>query len=831
MLSWTAPAINDNGTLGNLKLNSVDGKQFRSEINAELSVGKSTVSSATCFSNGADIQLSSGAVNSNLRITFTTANDGYYLDVNSDNGNVSTISITDWVGSGTVASIQVPYLLWDVQRLKSASLFAYSYFDWTKSSASHLSRNSAQYVRLTHNQGHVIRERIVLKINRKFDSVLPALQNARSKFMEDLSGRTVIDIWGPDFKGISDSLVRLRGAGISNCVIIVHNWQHLGYDNGLPGHYPANDSLGGDGALSTVLANARSMQCLAALHENYVDYYPNFERFDPAQLAKDQNGKIALAWLNPSTGIQSLATDPALFVTIASTQSPEIHKRYNTSASFIDVNSAVTPWWRVDLDPSHRSVGTFLPFLKGSLDLWDFERRTHGGPVFGEGNHHMFWAGFIDGVEAQFGDVPSSIPGPERSLFVNFDLLEIHPRSVNHGMGYYPRWNRPGETFSLDRMKELDQYRMQEVVFGHAPFVGTELWQNPVYSLIEQGLVGPAAKRYGPSVVKTIRYQINGTWKSTEDAIEAADWRRPLVEYANGDRVVANDTDRSMTWEGLEVAPYGWAAKGIDLLSYTGIQDGHIVDFSATSSSYFANPRNIEDYTGMFGIASPSVLSFLPVDSRTAKFQIEWTPLQKMPSDYLKEFVHFIPLSEPKEAVPLFQADRFPTPSTPEWMPGQKVDIQPLTVIIPQSVKDGLYKMIVGLYLPSTGKRVPLTCQLDGADRCYLGDLKISNGGRDLAFRIVGSSSKGTESRLNSPGIQVNFGILKADSIISMHKASGQWTAEHYPLFRKTTLWLRSDKFPIPHLVRCSGGNGDQYPSDTEGFWPIRLGEGESCSW
>ena len=75
-----------------------------------------------------------------------------------------------------------------------------------------------------------------------------------------------------------------------------------GYDNGLPAHVPANPSMGSDPAMAALVGGAQAGGIEMALHENYVDYYPNFRgvhrhghRPRPGWDARRH------AWYNPGT--------------------------------------------------------------------------------------------------------------------------------------------------------------------------------------------------------------------------------------------------------------------------------------------------------------------------------------------------------------------------------------------------------------------------------------------------------------------------------------------------------------------------------------------------
>ncbi len=206
----------------------------------------------------------------------------------------------------------------------------------------------------------------------------------------------MLDIWGGRYTDIAHHFEILSSYGINRCVAIVHDWQRSGYDNALPMHLPAASDKGGDHGMKTLVATGKRLGYLVALHENYVDYYPNYDHFREADIALDSAAKRQNAWYNPGTKIQSFAVAPTAILPLAATQSPEIHRRYGTNACYLDVHSAVPPWFHVNERASAEGAGTFHTVWDVHRKLWDYERRTHHGPVFGEGNNHWYWSGCLE---------------------------------------------------------------------------------------------------------------------------------------------------------------------------------------------------------------------------------------------------------------------------------------------------------------------------------------------------------------------------------------------------------------------------------------------------
>jgi hypothetical protein len=335
--------------------------------------------------------------------------------------------------------ISTPYYSGQVFYLPVENLFANAYLDWTDSHATVQDCSRATYNALTDGSYNLLKERAVFTAAWHIEETLPNIPNHPSPYMKQLGTKIVLDIWGGRYTDIAQKLQTLADYGINNCVALIHDWQRSGYDNALPMHIPAQAGYGGDEGMKTLVQTGTKLGYFMALHENYVDYYPNYDLFDEKDIALDSEGKRQFAWFNPGTKIQSFAEKPNAIMRLAQTQSPEIHRRYGTNACYLDVHSAVPPWFHIDMRADEEGAGLFSRTWDVHGQLWQFERQTHGGPVFGEGANHWYWSGRLDGVEAQFG-VGWTAGGMNAPLMVDFDLLKMHPLQFNHGMGYYERW-------------------------------------------------------------------------------------------------------------------------------------------------------------------------------------------------------------------------------------------------------------------------------------------------------------------------------------------------------------------------------------------------------
>ena len=323
-----------------------------------------------------------------------------------------------------------------------------------------------------------------------------------------LSNRIVLDIWGGRYADIASNFEVLASYGINHCVAIIHDWQRSGYDNALAGHFPAAADKGGDDAMKGLWSRpARAWDTSLRCTKTTLTTTPTTIIFASltSRWTRPESGRTP--GTIPGTKIQSFAVKPNAILPLAATQSPEIHRRYGTNSCFLDVSSAVPPWFHVDQRSGEEGAGTFHRVWDVHRKLWDYERKTHGGPVFGEGNNHWYWSGYLDGAEAQLGsgwptEAGRSYPCWSTSTCSRSTRFRSTTAWVITSDGGA---SPPGDP--IPPLVVLDQYRMQEVAFGHAGFLGTAAWSVIPLAWLEHHLLTPVMARYrhsaGPSPLST----------------------------------------------------------------------------------------------------------------------------------------------------------------------------------------------------------------------------------------------------------------------------------------------------------------------------------------
>jgi hypothetical protein len=838
---WQAPALGSLYSVGSVTVtDSIDGASPQAEITLPSKIDwigpSSKLQSVSINPGSARATLTFANSSGVVHLSIAPLADGLFAGLHfaADQAAIQDIYLGQLPATVQNRPISVPYYSQAVNYLDSADLFENSYFDSFASNATTLSTANGQetfYGPNLSGDHNILNDVWKIAVSKNIVNVLPYPEHPASPYMASLAGRMMLDVRGEaQFSTIASQLGNLGENGIRNCSVIIGTWQNYGYDNALPSQYPANASLGGGTEMKNVAAAAKAASCFFALHENYTDYYTDYPGFTSAAVMQNPNGTQTLAWVNPTTNIESFATKPGLFISNASTQSPDIHDNYGTNASFIDVNSSAMPWWRADRDPKAKGNDEFGTYRDASAALWAYERSVEKGPVFGEGKYHWFWSGLLDGVEAQFGAESTPITnGLQAPLFVDFDLTRVHPLQINYGMGYYDRWLPSGAMTTLT----LDAYRMQEVAYGHAPYLADSLWQSVPRALLEQNLVSPIAARYALQTPSSIFYWVNGAWVDTSTAAKVGSFSIVRVNYPNGDSIVANSTPAVFTWGSVQIPQYGWAATGTKYFAYTAQMSGNVVDYSQTPQGIYANARNQADILAENTVATPAVYSFKQTAARSFQIQMTWNVNTAVPGSSYQDFIHFVSSNTPagSDALSGVVSGGLSTP-TSSWSVGEKVVDKVLTYWLPSTMADGVYDVRVGLYQGS--QRAFLFGNNDGNQRYTVGRITIANKGANISFTPVAITISNPDPRLNSAGNVVNFGNVRTDGMVMLQQitSGGGHTLQlsSYPRSRDVVIQFKASAVAAPGSLTCD--NGDVLtPTSTGGYWQVDLRGHKYCSW
>jgi len=348
-----------------------------------------------------------------------------------------------------------------------------------------------------------------------------------------------------------------------------------------------------------------------------------------------------------------------------------------------------------------------LAKVKNDTGLFQFMRDTHGGPLFGEGFQHFYWAGRCDGVEAQVSG------GEDHAPLVDFDLLKIHPQVVNHGMGYYERWFRRGYDHrwgdDTGSMEQIDKYRAQELAYGHAGFIGAAQVDNLPWAIREHHLMHPVQRLYGTARPTEIRYELDGQFVTASVALVAGDTSRQRIRYESGLRLWVNWRAEPWQIEGRVLPQWGFLALGPETEVSTTLRKGKWADYAECEEYVFADARTHfpMPYLHSQKDIEPRLREFKYLGGNRVQVTYEWLVNDTLDQDY-HCFVHGLHKDSAHPQGIDFQQDHALPKPTNQWRKGDVIVDGPYELSVPD--KQDVYDLVMGLH---RGQRVRLSARAE----------------------------------------------------------------------------------------------------------------------
>ncbi|MCX7598420.1 MAG: hypothetical protein N2512_06075, partial [Armatimonadetes bacterium] len=748
---------------------------------------------------------------------FEISGKALIIQASCDQPLVSAFSLGNAGGVPLRRTIPIPYLpaSWHqgtVLYLPAENLFVCRYLDWTVSHSSMCPQGEASYHIKTDGTRNPMFERGYVAVSPNVNEVLPDAPHPPSPYLELLAPLPMLDIWAHHkgtYQGDAENLRALKDHGVDKLAIIQHVWQRYGYDVKLPDHLPANPDFGGDEGMIEFGRAANECGYIWSLHENYIDLYPDAPSFDPTAVVLRPDGSRSPAWFNAGTGVQSFGLKCNRALEFAKKTAPEAHRRYGTTAAYLDVHTCVPPWHQLDHDATQPMAAMALAKVKYDSQLFQFMREAHGGPLFGEGANHFYWAGLCDGVEAQVVGGENHVP------FLDFDLLKIHPQMVNHGMGYYERWFSSGYNmrfgWDVGTLEQIDKYRAQEIAYGHAGFIGSAQTDNIHWVVKEYCMVHPVQALYGAAKATDIRYEVDGRLVTASVALALDERWRQRITYSSGLTVWVNWAPEPWQVEGRTLPQWGFLALGPGTEVCTILRDGHYFDYADCPEYVFADARTYFDMPYVTGRKDiePRLADFQHLGDGRIRLTYEWAINDTLDRD-LTVFVHFVnPATGAGEGI-CFQNDHQPPVPTSQWQKGDLLTDGPFEVTIPD---DGMpyYDIVAGLY--DRAGRVAIRGTQAGSDRVLLGRLIVTReGGKITDVQLLGPAEAARDYpkpadfsvRLNPPGTLAIFPKVATDGSVKVDKGARSLTVFPYPREREFTVRLNMKEL-APGLDLAAG--------------------------
>jgi hypothetical protein len=568
--------------------------------------------------------------------------------------------------------------------------------------------------------------------------------------IDKLAGRFVFDLWGGRYAESAEALARAFRYGLTDAVVVWHNWQRWGYDYRLPDIYPPNPKLGTSDEFQALIETCKRNGVLFAPHDNYIDYYPDAEGYSYDAIAFTGDGRPMRAWLNEGRGAQAYRWRPDRVHAVVERNLRLIHENLAPDAYFIDVWSSAGPhdYWTRE--------GRFYDRVY-TRNVWasefDWIRRLLGNnaPQISESGHDQL-IGHLDGAQANHlrvrlpdepkADPPWTVwdyPCADAERVPWFDAAH-HDRFVLHGAGYENRY-----AGGLDaRLHGIysDDYIATEVLTGHPAMVPAPFNRQVVrkYWLLHDLMRALALQRIeGVTFAGTIHRQ-RVAWEGAE--------------------VFVNRGEDDWTVAGRTLPQFGFYARGpvegnTTFEAAIERKGESIVEWSRSPASLYASVRAGRN-AGIAVTAPEEPLRL--VGDRAMELRLDWTTT-RAPKGPARVFVHFVD-GDGKIA---FQADYDPETPVENW---QGTQTHTVPVRLQESMTNLVYdyELRVGLYRPQAHERLPIDGWADGNRGIRLGKVRLEGDGA----RITGVGWQPLVpspllTRLSQPARLHDFGFAETD--------------------------------------------------------------------
>ncbi|GAB6186767.1 hypothetical protein [Thermopirellula anaerolimosa] len=569
--------------------------------------------------------------------------------------------------------------------------------------------------------------------------------------VQQAAGRFVFDLWGGRYRDSAEELRRAFRYGLTDSMVIWHNWQRWGYDYRLPEICPPNPQLGSFEDCRYLIESCREAGVLFGLHDNYIDFYPDAEGFSYRErIAFHSNGAPVRAWFNEGRQAQSYRYRADQVEPFLQSNLRWIRENLAPTAYFIDVWSSIGPYdyWTADGRFFDR---IFTRDSWGKHFAWIRELLGNNAPQISESGHDQL-IGWLDGAQTNHLRVGNPMPGYYRWSVWDWECKDAervpwfdaahHDRFVLHGAGYEGRYAAGLDT-RLHGMYS-DDYIATEVLTGHPAMVSRPFGEDVVR---KYWLLSPLMRALALDRIESVEF-VDGNI------------HRQHVRWQRGGEVWCNRGETDWEVQGAVLPQYGFLAKvplpsGGDQASPQVIEaavarmDGVIVEYARSPQWLYFNGR--KSYGGVLP-ARPLPGAFRDLGGRRLELQVNWQLRRSLPENYVV-FSHFCD----EEGEIIFQGNMEPRrPDGP--IPGTVPTV--LRANVPDQLKPGdTVELRIGAYDPRSGRRLTLAGPGDGDTRVRLGTLAVGEDDK-LTWTAQSEVEDPLQARMNSDGKAIDFGIV-----------------------------------------------------------------------
>ncbi|MCS7237924.1 MAG: hypothetical protein NZ899_06595 [Thermoguttaceae bacterium] len=559
------------------------------------------------------------------------------------------------------------------------------------------------------------------------------------------AGRFVFDLWGGRYRESAAALENAFRYGLTDAMVLWHNWQRWGYDYRLPEIFPPNPQLGSLEDMRLLVDTCRKHGVLFGLHDNYIDFYPDAEGFSyKERIAFTKAGQPVRAWFNEGRNAQSYRFRADQVEPFLRQNLRLIKEHLAPTAYFIDVWASIEPYdyWTAD--------GQFVDrvYTRNSWRehfAWIREFLGGSAPQISESGHDQL-IGWLDGATANHLRVGSPVGAGRYQWAVwNWPCQDAeripwldaahHHRFILHGAGYAPRYQA-----GLDpRLHGIysDDYITTEMLTGHPAMVSAPFGYDVVR---KYWLTQPVARALALRTIEDVTFVDN-------------DLHRQIVSWSDGGKVWVNRGQTDWVVEGVVLPPYGFLARvntsAEPVEASIARRSGVISEMAVCPHWLYVNGRKFPGEARSVHLRVESVRIAAP---NTLELSLRWTLKSSIPEGY-RPFLHFCD----QDGEIAFQASVQGDLVGPH-REGELIGVA--RTYLP-NWQAGNFELRAGWFHPGTGRRLPLQGPDDGTSRVRIGKLQVATeAGKltDASFAPILPEQDPVLSRQNPEGRLVDFG-------------------------------------------------------------------------
>ncbi|MDW8029927.1 MAG: hypothetical protein RMK94_16225 [Armatimonadota bacterium] len=617
-----------------------------------------------------------------------------------------------------------------------------------------------------------------------------------------IAGKFVFDLWGGwRYAWVAEQLEKAFKYGCTDALVIYHNWQRWGYDYRLPDIFPPNPQFGTLEDFVKMVEVCNRYGVLFAIHDNYIDFYPDAEGYSYRHICFTPDGNPVRAWFNEWRQAQSYRWRPDAFFPFMERNLKLIAKHIRPTAYFVDVFSSIGMFDFWTEDGEFHSI---LETQKRWGEAFNFIRKIlNGAPQTSESGCDWL-IGWLDGATTNHLRVdPKAHPDlwavwriqcEDSERIPWFDFAH-HRKFALHGAGYSNRY-QGGLPYEVAGIYS-DDYICTEVLTGHPAMVSEPFGAQVVrkyWLLAELGRALALAKMASVEFADGDIHRQIVRWQLAPQ--HSSPVPRPSSPVPSLATVWVNRSDSDWRIGKRTLPSFGFYAQAGNVQA--AIEKLPTVDGSSVIAEWALSGRYAYCNARTKVLFGWTPIQLVGVEIRwlgNRRFELTLKWKADKPTDEPHHvFVHFTnPKSKRGEQI-AFQGDHAPAIPTTNW---QGEIVTRTVVTVPEQWGAERYGVRIGLWNLESGYRLRLMGDVDDTLRIVAGDLVLEGEGNNIAGARLELNPNMTKmpdwlNRWNTQSKAVDFGFAVTDGAFRFDRKT--LTLIPLPEHEPFTVTLRLEK-------------------------------------